>query len=503
VPLPDLRGAAPSVREQIETRHAEVTAEAANPATPRDRLAASFGELGQVLLAAGLPEAAEPALRNAEALAPAEAKWTYYRGEAHRRRSDLAAAADAFAQVLRTQPAYNAAAIALAEIHLSDNDPAAADAVLRPLLARQPSHAAALGVLGRTQIARREYRLAIDSLERALAADPTATGLHYPLSLAYRASGDTAAADRHLARRGSTMPRLDDPWMQELTQVLESGAAFDRLSRAALARGDWTGALAHARRGLAVAGDNPTLTAALQHRIGTALAQTGDRREALRAFDASVKTSPGFAPGHYSRGLMLMAAGRTDAAVDAFRQAVRHQPSYVEARVALGDVLRQVGRAGEALEHYRAALGMGPAAPAPRFGEALALAALGRYAEARDRLTAAASDFPGDPNFVVALARILAAAPAAALRDGGRARALVEPLVQARPTFESVEALAMALAELGRFEDAAALQQEAIAEAQRTGETATAARLRERLRGYERRQPARDPWLHQPLYEPR
>ena len=117
-------------------------------------------------------------------------------------------------------------------------------------------------------------------------------------------------------------------------------------------------------------------------------------------------------------------------------------------------------------------------------------------------MTAAVNEYRDDPNFVIALARLLAAAPEATVRDGGRALALVEPVMKAAATLDAAETVAMALAEVGRFDEAAALQREAVAQAHRIGDARAAARLAAGIALYERRQPARTPWQHDPLYEP-
>ena len=54
-----------------------------------------------------------------------------------------------------------------------------------------------------------------------------------------------------------------------------------------------------------------------------------------------------------------------------------------------------------------------------RLMEAMALVRLGRYAEARSRLEQGLGALPGDHDLTLALARLLAAAPEAAVRDGG------------------------------------------------------------------------------------
>jgi hypothetical protein len=69
------------------------------------------------------------------------------------------------------------------------------------------------------------------------------------------------------------------------------------------------------------------------------------------------------------------------------------------------------------------------------------------------------------------------------------------------------ETMAMVMAELGRFDDAARWQQDAIAAAEATKQDALARRLAPNLRLYQNRQPCRTPWadddpVHRPVPAP-
>src|SRR5205823_2319414 len=149
--------------------------------------------------------------------------------------------------------------------------------------------AAAIAALGRASLARGDYGSAVKLLEQALTMDPDASSLHYPLSVAYRALGDGARSDFHLRRRGTTEVRRADPLIERLSGLLDSAVTHDAAARAALARGDWTEAVAQSRRALDLAGDKPSIRAPLYHRLGSALAQTGDIAGARKEFEQAVR----------------------------------------------------------------------------------------------------------------------------------------------------------------------------------------------------------------------
>ena len=71
----------------------------------------------------------------------------------------------------------------------------------------------------------------------------------------------------------------------------------------------------------------------------------------------------------------------------------------------------------------------------------------------------------------------------------------MQPLIgQRQPTVPLAETMAMALAEVGRYPEAATWQRDAIALARKAGFTELLARMTENLRLYERGRPCRLPW---------
>ena len=128
------------------------------------------------------------------------------------------------------------------------------------------------------------------------------------------------------------------------------------------------------------------------------------------------------------------------------------------------------------------------------FGYAMALVDLGRYREARDRLEAGTTLYPDQPIFVKALARLLAAAPDARARDGQRALMLVQELLEQERSFDLGEAMAMALAEVGQYAEAASWQREVMSMAEQAGRYDLAQLMAGNLMLYERGQPCRTPW---------
>ena len=169
-------------------------------------------------------------------------------------------------------------------------------------------------------------------------------------------------------------------------------------------------------------------------------------------------------------------------------------PDYAQARLRLADVLRRRGRLQDALREYEQVMHADPTLSDAMLGRAITFVRMGRYPEARDQLLEGLKAYPNHAGFPLALARLLAAAPDDSVRDGSRALALAEQVVKVDQTTDVGETLGMALAEVGRFEEAVAVQRDLIAAARQAGRPDLAARLQENLRLYAARQASRTPW---------
>ena len=484
--LPELNRLGASVQSQIRERQA-----ALRRAADGTDASAARGALGMILMAASLPEAAEACFREAATLTPEDARWLYYLGHLRREAGDLSAAAALFDAVLRLRPDDVAALVWLGETRLTQGRAVSARPFFEQALALRPDSLAARYGLGRAALLAEDYQRAVDALEGILALDPGAAAAHYPLGMAYRALGDEARAAAHLRRRRSTALRPADPLLAAVDALIESARAYEARGNEALDRQAWSAAADLFRRGLALDRDH----SALRHRLGTALYVMGDVEGAMAEFERVMRESPNFPAVHYSVGVLLQGEGRHREAIERFETALRYQPTDGEVRQRLAVSLRRSGDPAAALDEYRTVLRMDPDVADARFGAAMALVQLRRYREARDRLAAGTEVFPGASIFPHALARLLAAAPDAEVRDGPRAVRLVEQIAaRGERTIDLGETMAMALAEVGRYGEAAGVQRDLVAAAEAEGMRDAVPRLAANLRLYEQGRPCRTPW---------
>jgi tetratricopeptide (TPR) repeat protein len=492
VTLPPIAGMTESVAEQLQERYAAVERQRTGAANNERDLAQAYGELGKVLLGARYLDAAEPSFINAASLDPADMRWPYYLGHVYHSKGMMSDSAAQFERALKLRPADLASLVWLADAYLSEGRTDAAEPVVHRAIGADARSAAALYQAGRLALARGDHSGAVRHLESALALVPTAAVIHYPLAMAYRGLGSTARAELHLSQRARENSVLSphDPLMAEVEETVAGPLALEVRGVEALNRGDWPAAVDAFRKGTTLA----PRSAALHHRLGTALAMTGKQDEARREFEAALAASPGYAKAHYSLGLLSEDLGDDEGALERYAAAVEHAPDYAQARLHLADVLRRRGRLQDALVEYDRVIQADPTLSDATLGRAIALARTGQYVQARDQLAAAMKAYPEHPGIPHALARLLAAAPDDRARDGRLALALAEKVIERDQSTDAGETLAMALAEIGRFGEAAAVQRDLVSAARRAGQADLATRLRDNLGLYEARKPSRTPW---------
>lgn len=497
VVLPNLSAMAPSVQRQLQTQHAALMAHVSaaqtaprNTAVAHGELAVAFGELGKLLMAAQINDAATTSFDNARILAPGDVRWPYYLAHLARRAGDLEKARPLFDRAVALAPDDVAARVWLGDVLLGLGRPDEARPHFERALAVQDSSLSARFGLGRVALALGQDRDAVTRFEDVLARDAGAAAVHYPLSQAYQRLGDTAKAEAHLRLRKEHEILPADPLLVELDALLDSPQTYETLGIRALNAERWDEAAAAFRRGLALAPES----AALHQRLGTALRMQGDHAGAQREFDAAVTADPAYFPAQYSLGVLHQAAGRHAEAIARFSAALEARPTYTEARIRLAESLRRIGKAADAVAAYDEALAADATLVDARFGRAMALVQARRYRDARTALSDLNAAQPERPDVAHALARVLAAAPDAGARDGGKALELTQSLVARGRNVELGETMAMALAEIGEPARAAAVQRDLITAAERAGLAAILPRLRRNLATYQRGNACRTPW---------
>lgn len=514
VPKPGLEALDEDAQALVEARQRSF--EEATRAGPR---ADAYGELGRQYFAFEFRDAALACFENAVRLAPAEFRWRYYLGTLLQERGELDRAADELRRASELAPDDLPARLHLARVELDRGRAAAARRIFEHVLARAPSAAAHYG-LGLIALGEDEPAEAVASLSEALRLDPEASAVHHSLGLAFRKAGDLDKAGHHLERGGPRRPSFEDPLLDSLGDLVTGPRVHLQQGGKARNEGDLELAMAHYRKAWELDPDN----AVASHNLGATLGLLDRHAEALRHLDRAVEIDPRHRDAHFDRATALTRLGRLQEAAGALEKVleidprdrdaryrlalvsealgerrraatelaalVAAAPDDVQARLRLAKLLQETGHGAEAETHYAWVLEVDPRHPEAYQGRGRALVDQERYAEARRFLESGLE--LGSPELARMLARLLATCPRAAVRDGERALELAQALFGRARTLENALAVAMAMAELGRFDEAVEWQRSLLRQAEEAElPAARIAILRTHLELYERGEPVR------------
>jgi len=355
-----------------------------------------------------------------------------------------------------------------------------------------------------------EFDTAIANFEVTLRDKPDDHLAHYNLAMALLQKGELEAAKQSFRAAVELEPDFRNGHLNLATVLAGEGnfheAAYHfgrahEIDPANLsAHLEWTVALTRIGQKERAAGElgkilerDPQSARAWLY-LGTLDAQRGDRQTAREELERVLEldaTASDRAEAHQQLGALALGRGDYPGSLRHYELAVELDPEAVEARLALAQGLGRAGRFAESARQFGAVVEASPERAEAHFGRGLALLLAEDYPAARRGLEESLARRPEDAPLRHLLARLLAACPDAAVRDGARALELAGELFRDEQTLEHAQTLAMALAELGRFDEAIELQRQVVSQAeQRGGGTAE----RRRLMAYQRGEPARAPW---------
>jgi len=390
---------------------------------------------------AGIPILRAPALLAAAGLIGAGALLT--RGQLPHWRNTAALAE----QTLRVTPKNYLALTQLANVRLEQGRLEEARRLCEEALAVRPRYAEAYNTLGNVHLRRRDWQRAREAFEEATRCNPTYPDAWHGLAVAASEQGQWETAIRAATRAVELWPLHTAAWFT--------------LARAQHQAGHLEEARTAYQRVLELKPGSP---AALQG-LGAVLALQGDLEGACRAYEQALagQTREGqthTADIHLRLGVLRFRLGQPERAEPHLRQVLESEPDQPLAHAYLGHLELARGHKDRAAEHYRRAL----------------------------------PQMPDDVELLNNLAWILATHTNAAVRDGPLAVKLGERAAQLTQQRVPVilGTLAAAYAEAGRFTDAIATAEKAIARATELGQTNLVERNRELLRRYRSGQPVRE-----------
>lgn len=390
----DLSRFAPEIQQQLQAKRAiveELMAGSASDGT----LAIASGELGRHYHAYGLHPPASIAYQNASLLAPEEPMWPYLQGVIAQTDGDLSTAAELLGRSRRrlqgsTGATVLAATLRLAEVQADLNQTQSAQQLFEEVLQADDGVAAAHFNLGRLAVSRGDTAEAIVRFERTLEIQPQASTVHYLLGVAYRRLGESDKAQRHIDAMGAVEPSFEDPWVDELADlVLGIGPRLDA-AQAAVESGRYEEAEQGYRAALEI---DPKSSTALRG-LGYTLRKAGRLAAAIDVLRDLIAIYPKDTAARLELATTLLEKEDLEAAVREFEATLEVDPTFELAYLNLGVTRSRQGRWPEALAMFEKVLEISPKHAKARFHMAVALDQLGRQDESLEGLRALALEFP-------------------------------------------------------------------------------------------------------------
>jgi tetratricopeptide (TPR) repeat protein len=228
--------------------------------------------------------------------------------------------------------------------------------------------------------------------------------------------------------------------------------------------------------------------------LGDALRDRGALEEARAAYRRSIELRPTFPLRYNNLALVEIELGRLDEAIALWSQAIELRPDLDLERENLANALLIRGDAAAAIEHFDRLVAADPTSVAYLRGRGRALSRLQRASEALDAFVRAYSLAPDDAAVFECLVLLRATSSDPAVRDGRVALELVDGASESQRSHRTATARlrGAALAELGRFEDAAREVERALAVVRPNGPPAAISQLEAERELYRSGRPLRD-----------
>jgi tetratricopeptide (TPR) repeat protein len=228
--------------------------------------------------------------------------------------------------------------------------------------------------------------------------------------------------------------------------------------------------------------------------VGIALNDQKRSVAAMNQFIMAWRLNPQSALANGNIGYMLNEEGKTALAAIYYQKALEQKPRLAVLYKNYGMLLDKLGRFDEAMSQFSAAEKLDPTDADPVILIGNHFLTQGRDVEALKQFHKAMQLDPNNLQLVVLTANLLAAATDPLARNGAESYALAENLLKQTGSQQPValDTLAMADAEIGKFEEAVKLQQKAIKIIETTGSQDDLQVMQNRLEAYQNNQPWRE-----------
>src|SRR5256712_8092848 len=482
---PDVTNLETDIRAQLVSLQNALTAAVKDSATTEATLSEAYGKMGEVYHAYSLLAPARECYLNASGLASKDFRWVYLLGRLDQQEGRIDDAIRRYRVASQLRPDYVAVPLNLGDIYLQLNRLAEAERSFKTALQIERSNAAAYYGLGQVALSRRSYSETINYFETALASAPDANRIHYSLAMAYRGSGNAEKAKDHLAQQGSVGVRAADPLVDGLQQLIKRERIHLIRGRLALEARRYADAAYEFRKAIEAKPDS--LSAHIN--LGAVLTQTGDLQGASAQFEEALRIDTENTVAHYNLALLLARDNQHEPAIGHLYHLLKVNPDDLGARFLLAQELLRSSSLEEARVEFARVAQADPHNEEALLEEAELLVRHTPYKHALDILEKGHAQYPQKGQTAVMLAYLLVASPQYDLRDGRRALELAQLIYKATGLANHGELVALALAELGRCDEAAAWLRQIIGRGSGPAEPRLVERLNAELTRYERSRP--------------
>jgi tetratricopeptide (TPR) repeat protein len=271
-------------------------------------------------------------------------------------------------------------------------------------------------------------------------------------------------------------------WRHALACTVDNNLAYVNLGHELYTQGRLEEAIALYEAAL----KNEPNSAEFHNNLANALRESGNMRDAMAEYEKAVQCKPGFADAQFNLGKALALEGKEAEAIARFQTALQIDPNFLLARINLGNTLLQAGRAEEAIPQLKKVLEIQPDNASIHLNLGLCYFQLGKMEEAKSQYEQALQLKPDDPRIQNNLAWLLAAGPAASLRDGKEAVGLAEEANEMTGGENPIilHTLAAAFAQTGDFSNAVETAQQATKLAKAQSNQALTSQLQDELKLY-------------------
>ncbi len=483
VPRPDTTHLETVVQGQIEAAVKQLES-ATDPMSMIDAMA----QAAMLFHAYNLAASARACYLNAILLNPSRFDWIHLLARLYKSEGEFTLAKHYFVQAYIINKEHAPLFVELGHVFLELGELDHAKQSFETALALRPESGAAHFGLGQVNLQNEDFELAVTSFTKALELVPSANRVHYGLGLALRGLGDLEKAKTHLGLAGKVGILEPDFLMQAVSALAVSESGYLAQGKKAYAAGRY---LEAAQAFATLLEDNPEHTDARVN-LGTALAAAGRVDDAMNQFQMVLDANPNMPVVRFNMGSMLAHQGKFEEAERQLIEVISLDENDRQAYLLLGEVQEALGKDQDAFTQYQTGFQKFPRDLNMMFRYERLLIKQKMYAQVDADFNALPAEvIKAHANLAHLYARFLASCPVAKYRDGQRSVELMTVVLAQSENVSTLETMALAHAELGDCDQAAAWLSKAVQAA--AGQEELVTRLTRKMDNYRQADSCRPP----------